>query len=322
MKIISGKATARSKNHGNRTLAIALITLLIAPLSRASQSSIEQRFSFNSDRQLGSITSGAWGINDQSFLNGSFVHTRSPSTVIAGVHDTFYQGGLGAGYAINNIAFDIGFQISKSPLTETSSIGGSFGFTYIFIPPGANAEDYEPDALSVSRAQVYQKPQEQPPLFWVRFGYTGNSMSSDVVGFPNNVGKETGFTFDGYYPVNDDILVNIGLGFHGYDDSRGFYSLALENVTTAKQLLLLSTIQGLPHSNISLGLTWQYTQRDALVPRYQGTEIDSSRQWAHTIDLAWRHQFSKNWFLTPTYEATVYQATASTGLLLGLLYIF
>ena len=321
MKITYGGVPTTSYFHkiGGVVFALASVS---APLSFASQSSIDQRASFNSDRQLGMITSGSWGIDEKSFANGALTFTKTPTTSLASSYDTFYQLNLGVGYAIHNIAFDVGFQYSKSPLTEVRSLGGSFGVTYIFTPQGANDDDYQEEALASFHAQTFHKTHEQPPLFWLRLGYIGNTMKTEALPLANSSGRETALAIDAFYPFNDELLFILGAGFHGYDNSRGFYDKALANANTAEQQLLQSTLQGLPHTNYSLSASYQLTQSEALMPRYQATEIDSSRQWSHTVDLAWRHEISKSWYLTPNYELTITQATSSTGVILDLLFIF
>lgn len=303
------------------TAVSVAFVLLNAPFSIASQSSITQRFGFNSAEQLSLITSGSWGINDQTFVNGSFVYSKTPIPFTE-LTDTFYLGTVGAGYAVQNIAFDVAFQYSTSPLTKIMSLGGSLGITYIFIPEGASAEDYSKDALGALNQQIYEKNEEQPALFWLRAGYTGNTMTSGLVNFSNNRGQETSFTFDFFFPYTEELLLNAGVGFHGYDNSRGFFDKAFENMTTIEQALLQSTLQGLPRTTASIGGTWQLASRDAFLPRYQATEIDSSRTWAHTLNLGWRHQFAKAFYMTPIYEVSVQDAQANTGVVMELLFTF
>lgn len=298
-----------------------LLVPIFAPFSQASQSSISQKSSFNSDRQLGFLIAGNWGLDERSFANASFAYSQTPIQNLDQT-DTYYQGTIGLGYALKNIAFDLGFMGSQSPLERIHSLGGSLGLTYIHIPPNANPDDYKNRALTSLHSQVYTEAEELQPVFWVRFGFVGNTIKSNLIDFPANSGKETALTIDAYYPHGDLLLLSAGASFHGYDNSRGFYDRALANITSIEMALLASTLQGLPHTTLSLQAFWQITSRDTFLPRYQSTEIESIRKWSHTLDLGWRHRFSTQWFLAPTYEITAFESRIATAVVLDFLFIF
>src|SRR5581483_6962305 len=152
--------------------------------------------------------------------------------------------------------------------------------------------------------------------FWAHAAYIGNSMNSRALPDGANSGKETAFTLDLYHPFDPEFLLGFGMGFHSYDDKTGFFSVALQNATDIGLALLGTTLQGLPKLTFSLQATWQLAPRDAFLPRYQATELEKSSQWVHTIDLGWRHQFAKQWFFTPTYEATVQGSQTFTGFII------
>ena len=299
---------------------VALFALTNASISNASQSSILQRGGYNTAGQENFVTALNYGLTDRSYLSASIVYSRSPAGGTTET-DTFYQGTLGFGYAISNLAFDVGFTAAHSPLQQTRTLGGSFGLTYIYTPSDANAEDYAEQALAALHTQVYEAKQERPPLFWVRFGYLGNSMTSTLLPERANNGKETALTADVFYPYSNDLLFNFGVSFHGYDDRQGFYDGVFQKSTDAQLELLSSTIQGLPHTTISNQATYKLAQRDWCIPRYTATEIDSSRIWVHTFDLGWRHQFSKNWYLTPNYEITLQSSTPASAVSVDILYV-
>ncbi|MBI3544675.1 MAG: hypothetical protein HY075_15500 [Deltaproteobacteria bacterium] len=321
MKIVFRTTTASRKNEVRRIGLAVSSYLLFATISFASQSSIGQKVSFNSDRQITFLTSGTWGIDEKSFVAASFAHSRTPT--FDGLDtDTFYQGTLSIGYSVSNLAFDIGFNIAQSPLQRERTLGGSIGLTWIFVPSILDPDDYRELALRTLHSQIYERKEEKAPLFWVRLGYLGNSMKTNIIEYPANSGKESAFSFDLYYPWSNELISSFSAGFHGYDNSRGFFDRSLQNTTDVETLLLTSTIQGLPHTTLALQSTWQLAPRDAIIPRYQATEIDSSRKWTHTIDLGWRHQFSPHWYLTPTYEVTMQLDQASTGVMTELYYAF
>lgn len=272
------------------------------------------------------ITSGTWGLSDKTFAASSFTFQRTPAPG-TGSSDRYFQGTLGFGYSFNNMALDAAFIYASTPLEGTTSVGFSVGYTYLFVPGGLDASEYSDQALTAAHTQIYEnletdQHENQDPLFWIRIAYNGNSMSSTLLDDAENSGKETSLTIDGYYPFSQDLLLSAGVGFYSYDDSKGFFDRALENAVTAQQLLLQSTLQGLPHTTISLQASYQITARDAGIPRYQATEIDSTRTWSHTFDLGWRHQFTKQWYLSPLYEVTLEGATTESGVILELLCVF
>lgn len=250
-------------------------------------------------------------------------YARTPEDPAILDTDTFYQGTLTIGYAVHNIAFDAGFNASRSPLQEARVLGFTFGITYVYVPEDADSDDYKDQALTALHSQIYFNEPQKPPLFWVRMGYIGNTLRSNLLPAPNSTGTEAAFSFDAYYPYSPELMLSLGASFHGYDDNNGFFDRALKNTTSSEIQLLASTIQGLPHTSIVLQATWLIVSPfDSLVPRYQATEIDSSRQWSHTIDIGWRHQFSKHWYLTPTYEVSMYQGLPSTAVLGDIVYAF
>lgn len=300
---------------------IASLGLVFAPFCLASQSSIQTRTSYNSERQQSYTIAGSWGFDERAFGNAAFTHARTPLGRFIGETDTFYQGVFGVGYAIDNLGFDLGFLTSSSPLTQTTTLGGYIGMTYIFSGEFADPKEYGEQTLDLLHSQIYEKKPEHPPIFWMRFGFAANSMRSDIVGDFNNSGKQTSFTVDGYYPMYDDLVLGGSLAFHGYDDSKGFFTNTQKNVTNIHVALLGATLQGLPKTSISVHAAWQLASRDTFTPRYSVTEIDASKRWSHTIDLGWRHQFNKHWFMTPTYEVSVQGARAFSGLIFELLYV-
>ena len=321
MRFFSRTTTSR-RNEVFRSGLIVSFLLLCAPLSFASQSLIGQKSGFNSDKQLSFITYTSIAIDEKAFVGASFTYSRTSEEPSFDDTDTFYQGTLSLGYAVQNIGFDVGFNVSRSPLQDSRTIGGTFGLTYIYTPSGADPDDYSETALDSLHTQLYKKQAEQPPLFWVRFGFIGNTLRSNLLAFPNDSGKETALSVDVFYPYSPELLFTAGTSFHGYDDSHGFFDRSLKNTTSTEISLLASTVQGLPHTTVSMQATWQLALRDSFIPRYQATEIDSSRVWSHTLDLSWRHQFTSHWYLTPTYELTVLGQLPATAIMGEVLYSF
>ena len=292
---------------------------IFAPFLFASQSSISLRTAYNSTKQLTYLLGGVWGLAEETYVNGGFVHSRSP---IEGVgFDTYYQGNIGVGHAIKNAAVDAGFSASYSPLTEVVSKGGYLGLTYIFTSEKANPDDQSDRALSLLHTQIYPSEEESAALFWARAGFSGNTMSSTLARPPNNKAKGTVFTLDVYYPADPVLLLGAGVGFHGYDSAgRTFFAEAQKNATSMRSYLLGSTILGLPRTSAHFDLFWNITDRDIFQPRYSSTEIDSTRLWTHTLGLSWRHQFTKTLAITPTYETTIQGSNVYAGFLLDVMY--
>lgn len=320
-KILAGDSAALRKLFFRIFTAVSLCVSGSAINSFASQSSFNQRLSFNSSRQFTTSTTGLWGIDDRSFASSTFTYQAAPTTPDVGT-DSFYQGALGAGYAIENFAFDAGFIFSYTNLPQIISLGGTLGLTYIFTSSDEDPSEYQAVALDALHSQFYTSHEKPLPVLWTRIGFTGNSMQSALLGSAGNSGKETALTIDVFYPFSEELLFGINAGFHGYDNNKGFFNKAFTGTITAEQLLLRSTLQGLPHNNFGAMSAWQLAPRDFLIPRYALTELDSSRKWSHTIDLGWRHQFSKNWFISPTYEISIYQAVSSSAVIFDLLYSF
>lgn len=266
------------------------------------------------------MLSGVWGASQATYLNGGLVFSRTPVTGTRAV-DTYYQANLGLGHAIDNIAFDAGFIGSVSPLTAVLSKGGYIGATYIVVKDTIDPATHSDNALMLLRTQIYPEPDNQP-LFWVRVGFAGNTMSSRLVSTPDNNARGTIFSLDATYPVNPELTVGAGLSLFGYDSkSRRFFSEAQRHSSTLGRYMLGATVQGLPHSVATVNFSQTITNRDTFVPRYSATELDATRTWTHTIDLGWRHQFTKKFFLTPTYELTIQGNRAFTGFLLDFMHM-
>jgi hypothetical protein len=296
---------------------------VILPLANAlaSQSSVEQKTSYNSDKQLTFSLGGTWGFDERAYGTASFSHSRTPLDNPAADIDTFYQGLFGVGYAINNLGFDVGATMSQSPLTQSSGLGGYIGFSYIFTDEFTNPAVHTQQALDLLHTQIYERNPEHPPIFWVRLGFAANTLRTKELGDQAPSGKQTSVTFDFHYSPDDNLFLTLSTAFYTNDDSTGFFTNAERNADNFHTALLGATLQGLPHTSLGLQATWQIAPRDSLVPRYQATEVDSTRQWSHTIDLGWRHHFLKEWFISPTYEATIQGDTAITGLIFAITYL-
>lgn len=294
---------------------------MFAPFLLASQSSISVRSAYNSTKQTTFLLKGLWGVAERTYVNGGFVYARAPLERTRAL-DTFYQGNLGVGHAINNVAVDGGFSLSYSPLTEIQSKGGYLGLTYIFMSERTDPAQQSDRALSLLHTQIYPSEEENTALFWARVGFTGNTMSTTLRRPPDNKAKGTAFTLDVYYPADPVVLLGAGIGFHGYDSAgRVFFAEAQKNATSLRTNLLGSTIVGLPRTSAHFDVAWTITDRDIFQPRYSSIEIDSTRLWTHTLGLGWRHQFTRSVSMTPSYETTVQGSRVYTGFLLDLTYV-
>src|SRR5579871_1238415 len=173
-----------------------LFALFSTQAAFASQTLIGQKDGFNSDKQLSSTTYGSAALDQNSFVSASFTYARTPEAPVIDDTDTFYQGTLTVGYAQHNLGFDVGFNVSRSPLQESRVLGGSFGLTYVVVPESFDPDDYKEHALTALHSQIYINVAESPPLFWVRLGYIGNTLHSNLVGGSNGgiSGSETAFT--------------------------------------------------------------------------------------------------------------------------------
>lgn len=268
------------------------------------------------------MLSGVFGVAERTYVNGALVHARSP---IAGTEsvDNFYQGSAGAGHAIDNFAFDLGFMGSFSPLTAVTSKGGYVGVTYIHVPGTTDPATQSDSALELlAHHQIFPTAANQP-LFWVRSAFNGNTMTSDLVSHAGAKAKGTSFTVDATYPVDPVLQLGAGLGFYGYDNaSQAFFDEAQRNMTSLSRYLLGATVLGLPRTSANVNGTYQISDWDLFTPRYTATEIDSTRQWTHTLNLGWKHNFSKTIAMTPAYEVSISGNRAFSGLMLDLFYSF
>ena len=302
-------------------MVLTLSLLLMGLNAAANQSSIESKTGYNSSRQFSASLSGTWELGDKAFTDLSLTHTRSPADTIART-DSFTQLSLGAGYSVDYLGFDAGFNLARQPLEQIHSIGGYFGITYFYSASDQPPNDEASENTQLLHTQTYSKPSLLLPVFWIRTGYAINSITSDLLLGPDDGGKDTTLSIDGFYLVNDELVLGSGIGVHFYEQKRNLFKSFIQNSNNVYLNLLTNTVLGYPKTTFNLNANWQLAPRDSLLPRYQATEIETSRDWIHTVDLGWRHQFTKHLYMTPTYEISFQSMMAYTGLLFSLLYVF
>ena len=161
----------------------------------------------------------------------------------------------GLGYAMGNIALDLGAQLSQSPLTQIYSFGGQVGVTYIHINESSDPESHADQALGLLHQQTYGPKGDQTPVFWARVSYTASKMQSKLLDDPNNKGEESIFALDAFYPAAADLLIGAGFALFGYENKGGLFTNALKTTSDTNLFLLGATIQGLPNSSFHFDLS-------------------------------------------------------------------
>jgi hypothetical protein len=331
--------------------AAIFLNLCLYTFSFASQSAIEHRSIYTTERQYGFLVGGTWGFDENIFATGSITHWRSAPTVEAGINPYYAVTG-GAGYAVKNIALDVGFTLARAATTakQISATGGYGGITYIHAPEVAEnpSDEEEEDPNKIGVRQLYVKPIQRPALFWVHasaFTYSAASKVQNGVNVPKVA--ISGGNIDGYYPIDQQFQVAVGGGLYSFPVDPGyFYSGTLKYINNTNLWLVWSTLRGLPRTALYGQLSWQITAADGFMPRYTYSQVNFlpeanavtsavatgstsvpgatgfEIQTAHTFDLIWRHQLSKHWFLTPAYELSIQSSRANTALLVDLNYSF
>jgi hypothetical protein len=299
-----------------------LLAVLSSTSAFASPSSFLERASYNSNSQFITTSAASWGFDERAYGQAAITYSNTPVKIGSDrANDKYFIGLVSVGYAHENIALDLGLNASNASLSRIQAVGGAFGLTYLYSPD--KETDYGEAALATSlHPQVYMQHEEQPPILWTRLGFLANSLKSSAITEGDNKGSQTAFTFDVYYPSNPELLLVGGMGFYSYDDTTGLFKNAFRDTNDAHANYANGTIQGLPRITAYFQANWAVSARDAFLPRYQLSQLQSESMRAHTFDLGWRHQFAKKIFVTPSYEHTVLGASNTSGIIFEFLYLF
>lgn len=291
-------------------------TLWAAPLS----SMIEQRSSYNSRDQQGYYLVGAHSIDAQTGLNLAFTHYRTPVDTIG--TETYFQEALGASYTLDNtIMVDGNFQLSQSPQPQIYSIGGGVGVVLNWFDKNSSSVPSLAQLAGMSRIRAQFDEEAYTELVLsARFGMGINNFTSSLL--PGSSAQEDSYSLDLTKPLNDDFTASAGVIYYSYNDANGFFTQALSDNFSSERFLLGSTIQGLPIATLSTRLTAIIADFDTFVPSYSASMLQTSKLWTHTVSGSWKHEFSRNWVITPGYEVTMQKGLTTSGFLLDLLYRF
>ncbi len=313
----------------HRPLIIALITVLAANSAPAlgAKHGIEERISYNSEKQLGVSASGIYSFTEKIYSVLGLQYGRYPTTIPKGSEQNFL-GTFQVGYNTGLWGIDGSYAQGFSMMSKLMSRTFAGGLTFAYLPGMLESKDTKLNVLKASNRPTYQTEMtgEKEPIFWSRVGVSSTLLSSSLLSagaIASQAGvRQLGVSVDVYYPINTVSVVSSGFAFYGYTKDPAAFSNELFSDGREEVYLIGGTIQGLPSFMYWTEFSWQVTHLDAFIPRANTSMISASKQWDVGGSLTWRRRVAPHLYFTPSYDLSVLGSFVVSGISLSFFHDF